>query len=612
MKRALARFRRFLFWFSLLLALAVLMFGFRYRVIEGASCVSNVEQIVDASTKVRVPLPIRVVAATDAAPFSTLRYRFDFEPLKVDHGSLAIMIGEALPFYRLRVNGADLTPEIDLGARNLRDMAPHLHILPRDVIRPGVNTAELEMPLAASLAELRVDQICVGSLAVLEPSFRANWWRMVGVAAICALLICTLMVLGAALWLLSGRHPAHAWYVGCLVLLLARTVYVSSTYRPGSPLLWVFLGNVAVALLPYALYRFMRAYWQFALPWLSRALVVITIFALADCVQLYVVPRAEFAQANYVLLLMVTTIGEILVVLAMATRFRSLDRAERAVVIWVGCFAFFGLLFEVANLFLPFEQRWMWTKPPVVTVLAIGLGYLLLRRMALGADLLAHAADSLALDLDQAISMDAEADAPVWKSVSSSISRRERGRMIRDIHDGFGSRLVAVLMRARRELPNSMLHRQIQRALLDMRLMLDAMDETSRSLGMVMARLRHRIEPLLTTVGIASEWQFDQVAEVRIDDRRKLILVLRCLEELLCNSVQHSGADQLRVNITIRYGQLSFEISDNGCGMDPVESAKGRGIAQIHLRAQMLGGTLAIGAGDDGRGLHCVLQVPLF
>lgn len=581
----------------------MLLLGYRYRVADTTACPVALERLADAVQPRHGP-------AAGVLPIE--RYRFAFQASAENRETLAIAIGEAVPFYRLWINDANLTPEIDLQQRNLRDIGPHLHRIPADALQIGANVALLELPRAAELGELRLSQVCIGDTALLAAAFRGNWWRMVGIPSVCVLLFCVFAALALAAWLLSARHPAYAWYLVCLLLMLARAVYVATSARPGTPLAWIALDNIAIALQPYALYCFMRAYWRFSLPWLSLLLRVSTTGALMCCAALLCWPELAQLQSIYLLFLLVSTGGGMLAVAAITRGVRILQQAERSFLLWTGVVAYAGSLLEIANLFLPFEQRWMWTAPPATAVLAMGLGKLLLHRLVLGADLMTHATNVLAQNIDQGAAATSPPTAAAWDEVSAQLANQERGRLIRDIHDGFGSRLVAILLRARRELPESSVHRNLQRALLDMRLMIDALDETSRSLGLALACLRHRTAATFDAAGIAGEWHLDAVDSVRIDDRRKLMHLFRCLEELLNNCAEHSGADALTLHAAVANRQIVLRLQDNGRGVTDPARLRGHGLRRARHHIDCLGGELHFAAAEPGSGLQCELRLPLF
>ncbi|MCQ4165515.1 sensor histidine kinase [Tahibacter harae] len=582
--------RRLAFGLSLVFAIAAVLAAYRYRVPEGAVCAIA---------------PQRIEAAPDSAPsaVSVTRYRFEFTALRAGDAGLAISIGEAVPFYRLQLNGADLTPQILLERRDLRDLAPHFHRLPPDVVRAGRNVAVLELPDDRALGRQRLSQLCAGDAVALYAAFRANWWRMVGIPRLCALVLGMLALLAAAGWLLSARHTAYAWYFACILLMLVRTIYVSTGERPGTPLLCAAIDSVAIALQPYFFYRFMRDYWHLLLPLPAAVVRIGTLLALCSCVLMALLPQLPGGRLVYLGAVLVSTGASLFAVGAVSCGVGRLQGREHGVALWTAVFAYAVALPEIANLFLPFEQRWMWTAPVAHVALAVGFGHLLLRRLVLGADLLRHAARAAADDLDG----DA-APAEAWTHLSARLRRRERGRLIRDIHDGFGSRLVAILQRARREVPQAEIQRSLQRALLDMRLMIDALDESSRSLGVALAGLRHRLEPVLALAGIAADWQLSGIDDVRIDDRRCLIGLFRCVEELLGNAAVYAGCRVLAVEVRVIDEELMLRVSDADSGGDrPVRGD----IAPLRALVERYGGRCYVAAAD-GRQFACTLQFALF
>lgn len=579
---------RRLFWYGLIAVMLVVGVGFRYRAPADALCAQSLVNIANSANIARY-------AMTFQAP--------------ADVEDLAVYVGEALPFHRLIVNGADLTPEIDITARDRRDMAPQLHPLPREVVRTGHNVALLDLPVATELGPMRVSQVCVGARDTLESAFRANWWRMVGAPRVFALVLIVLGALALALWSLSGRQTVYTWYLACVLLLLERCLYVCVPYRPGGAQTWIALGNISIGMLPLALYRFMRAHWGFRVRGLDVALTLPIAAALLSAMRSALDPDAPQPAWDYVAFLGITLAVSIAMVAAVARRFRDVHWLEQGVAVWGGIVALFGSVLEIANLWLPLSARWTWAGPPCHTLLAMGLGYLLLRRVALGADLHASAARVLAQDFET--EHDIADDTPdAWSDVSTSLLAQERRRLLRDIHDGFGSRLVMVLNRVRQELPDSNLQRQIHRALLDMRLMVDAMDPSSRSLAHALARFRARLEPVLEEAGLHSTWDVDSVADLRIDDRRRLVGILRCLEEFVDNAIRHARATTLDIGVHGSHGRLDISCRDDGLGLRPQDLGRGRGLLRASQRAELLGGSLSVGRLPGG-GTLCTLAVPL-
>ena len=64
--------------------------------------------------------------------------------------------------------------------------------------------------------------------------------------------------------------------------------------------------------------------------------------------------------------------------------------------------------------------------------------------------------------------------------------------------------------------------------------------------------------------------------------------VLAVLREVLTNIVRHAGAAQ--VSLSVRSGELTMTVTDDGSGIDPMQRRDGSGLANLAARAQDLGG----------------------
>jgi signal transduction histidine kinase len=71
------------------------------------------------------------------------------------------------------------------------------------------------------------------------------------------------------------------------------------------------------------------------------------------------------------------------------------------------------------------------------------------------------------------------------------------------------------------------------------------------------------------------------------------IIVFRIVQEAIHNSLKHSGASEVRIDIEIKDGHLQIRVTDNGSGFDRSEiSHSGMGIRNMERRAKVLGGTM--------------------
>jgi signal transduction histidine kinase len=76
--------------------------------------------------------------------------------------------------------------------------------------------------------------------------------------------------------------------------------------------------------------------------------------------------------------------------------------------------------------------------------------------------------------------------------------------------------------------------------------------------------------------------------------------VYRLVQEALTNVAKHAQADTVRVAIGESGGDLLVEVQDDGCGFAPENANGGFGLAGMHERVGLAGGTLEISSGEQG------------
>lgn len=179
----------------------------------------------------------------------------------------------------------------------------------------------------------------------------------------------------------------------------------------------------------------------------------------------------------------------------------------------------------------------------------------------------------------------------------------ERRRIARDLHDHLGSQLVNAMGLLDRDQPRARdIRAVLETCLLDLRLVVDSMDGAQDTLADRMARLRHRIQPVLDQRGIGMLWDVDIPPGPRLPHAGSADQLVAITQEALSNILQHASATE--VSVSARYiahaGLWLWEVCDNGLGMpaadaDP-ESTRGTGfgLKGMHTRAGLAGGELQI------------------
>ncbi len=192
----------------------------------------------------------------------------------------------------------------------------------------------------------------------------------------------------------------------------------------------------------------------------------------------------------------------------------------------------------------------------------------------------------------------------------------ERQRIAQELHDNVGSQLINTMGLLDPMLPgHSQALRALEQCLLDLRLVVDSMDSATDSLADRLARLRHRIQPVLDRRGIHMAWNVqtaDGVETPRADRARHAVSIV---QEALSNVLQHAQATQVEVRLDrdAEQGAWRLEICDNGCGLPEASAAlrakpPGFGLEGMRSRALQMGGTLElIRPGEGGTCIRLVL-----
>ncbi len=198
-----------------------------------------------------------------------------------------------------------------------------------------------------------------------------------------------------------------------------------------------------------------------------------------------------------------------------------------------------------------------------------------------------------------------------------SAVENERKAIAREIHDDIGGMLTAL----RFDLDWMSRHSQgevAQRAQ-------QALDTVGQAM-LASQRISRNLRPPVLEAGVvaAVEWQVSQfrkrtglraafssnVDRVTLDDARA-IAVYRCVQEALTNIVKHANARSVSVDLILRQGQLSIEVTDDGRGLGQTDLNKPAsfGLRGLSERARAVDGWLDVLPSAEGTTI--LLTIPL-
>lgn len=171
----------------------------------------------------------------------------------------------------------------------------------------------------------------------------------------------------------------------------------------------------------------------------------------------------------------------------------------------------------------------------------------------------------------------------------------ERQRIMRDIHDGLGSRLIDVVGHLRQPKANTELALlEAQSALDELRLTVDSMTGAGGDVGTVLGTLRHRLLKRFEGARLMLHWQVDQLPRVvsltPVTVRNLQLLLVECFS----NIIQHARATEVTVRAYAEHETITIAVTDNGVGFEPIATGGGRGLDSMQARAAQMRGSLVI------------------
>lgn len=193
----------------------------------------------------------------------------------------------------------------------------------------------------------------------------------------------------------------------------------------------------------------------------------------------------------------------------------------------------------------------------------------------------------------------------------------ERNRLAREIHDGLGASLSALIIQSEYLLSLTK-DDDLRAEILDLKASAEqSIEELRRSLRM----MREDFD-LVTGLEEYSR-NFAERTQLKVKFERTgappshklppdlLLAIFRVLQECLSNAVRHAGAAQVDVRLGFEAGRVLLAVNDDGRGFDPRVSKPGHyGLSNMKERAMKLGGELVIES-RSGQGTRILLSLPL-
>jgi signal transduction histidine kinase len=451
-----------------------------------------------------------------------------------------------------------------------------------------------------------LSQIYIGAPDPVQAMWQSHWFRQVTSMQITTGITFALGLLVLVAWAMLNFSSVYGYFGLAALFWTLHATLVLTVNIPLPNLIWEVLIVGSLVAVVVCTMMFALRFAGLRRPMLERAALA---YAVLTPVALWTAGQSKvFALAN-VLLLGLLAIGAYVfkLLVDVARRTRSVESillvGAGVFVLGLGAHDWFNRqgVFAYAE---PFNLHYG------VPIMFLAVYWNLLGQVAAGR----RAADTLNIELETRVRFKAHELQRAYDRERSARDAEalagERERIMRDMHDGVGSQLIAARQLAQSgALGSHELTALLDECIDDLRLMIDSLEPADGDLVTVLGNLRYRVSQRLQHQGLALRWEVADIPPTGLAPR-DLLQVLRIVQEAIANVIKHARATELVVSAGLspdgRHVLLS--VRDNGHGLTPEAArAPGRGIGNMRQRAAAVKGLLRIDSGAAG----CIVTLML-
>lgn len=192
--------------------------------------------------------------------------------------------------------------------------------------------------------------------------------------------------------------------------------------------------------------------------------------------------------------------------------------------------------------------------------------------------------------------------------LAASTRTAERLRISRDLHDVIGHQLTALALELEVASHHSdgLTAAHVTRARTIARDLLRDVRDAVGALRTGAEDLEPTLRELVTDLpGLTVELTVDERAPL---DEARALTIVRCIQEVLTNTLRHADADHLTINVVIDEAGVRLNARDDGRGTGQL--VPGNGLNGLRERIEQLGGEVALQTAA-GHGFTVIARVPV-
>jgi len=536
----------------------------------------------------------------------TFRIKFNHDPAAARANQYALYVPQFTGRMQVALNGV---PMIDstLGQTSLKlgQGAPQIATLPDRVLQPGFN--EIGIDLADRMGAAAVGPVFFGPEAELRDDYEGAHFLVV---VLPRLMDGALFAIGGIMLLiwLTRRHDQ--------LYLLCAAISLSFAVSSLSPVIASALG--ASLLLPVNVLRYVGGCLLLPFAWqlVGRMPPVRTSWFVLPGVLMFLsfrlLPEAWSTQlVSYLFMPLVLAMAALALWQLWRAGTRGRDRTALTLLVAIAILlalttrdqlVMAGVLENGHVLLARFNG-------PILVVI---MGMIMLRRFADGLSLLENFNKRLHRDVAAARSKLQEAFDREKAHARRETLAAERVRLMSDLHDGIAGQLMSIVALSEQDdgPKAAEVTTACHRALTDLRLVVDSMEDVGDDLGMMLVAFRDRIDPQLRRSGIRLDWQVRDLPDLPGLSPATTLAIFRILQESVNNAVRHSGSKVVEVvsseSLLPGHG-VRLAVRDHGRGGAMLRRGH-HGMDNMQRRAAGLGATLEVES--DSAGTRVFLDLP--
>jgi two-component system NarL family sensor kinase len=189
-----------------------------------------------------------------------------------------------------------------------------------------------------------------------------------------------------------------------------------------------------------------------------------------------------------------------------------------------------------------------------------------------------------------------------------SATEEERTRLASDLHDDVGTRLASLRMSINENTDQSAgtnLCTELDDIMQNVRAISHNIMPASIDLFGLGFTVTQLVESFRGKTTISFQLHIENIVE---PDKKTSLAVYRILQELINNSLKHSGASVIEIHCADHHEKLRIQYSDNGRGFSPSKST-GLGLKSIENRARIINAELLWSASSN-EGMSLEINIP--